>query len=318
MNRFLQLAPMQAMTDIFFMNTYHEIFGGFDEMMTPYILASSKSPIKQGRLKKNFSQINKNITLVPQLLSNEPEGFLHYANLFYEIGFKKVNLNLGCPFPFVTKKTRGAGLLPFPDKIEYLIKNILPELKPELSIKIRLGLYDKNEIIPIIDILNRYNINEVIIHPRTATQKYEGKADIEFFRKIYSKFSVPVIYNGDIVSKNDVEKLDGCFPDIKGYMIGRGAFVNPFITNEIRGKCFHESEKTEKYKQLYFALYDHYKQKTLNHRGLLDRMKELWWYFSQSFETGDKFYSELQKINNLNEFENRVNKIFISNKLKKF
>jgi tRNA-dihydrouridine synthase len=318
MSRFLQLAPMQAMTDIFFMNTYHKIFGGFNEMMAPYILASSKSPIKHGKLKKNFSQIDKNITLVPQLLSNEPEGFLHYANLFYDMGFNKVNLNLGCPFPFVTKKIRGAGLLPYPEKIEHIIKNILFGLKPDLSVKIRLGLYDKNEILPIINILNKYNIKEVIVHPRTAVQKYDGKTDTDFFNEIYPQFTVPVIYNGDIVSKSDIDKLSKQHSHIKGYMIGRGAFINPFVTGEIHGKFIHESEKKIKYRQLYYALYEHYKSKTLNNKGLLNRMKELWWYFSQSFEKGDEYFANLRRINDIIEFENYVTEIFETGIFKSF
>lgn len=313
---FLQLAPMQAMTDIFFMNTYHQMFGGFNEMMTPYLVASSESPIKVQNLNKYFAEIDGNINITPQLLSNDPDGFLHYAHLLQNLGFKKVNWNLGCPFPFVTRKQRGSGLLPFPERIEEILEKIMPELKTKLSVKIRLGLHHKTEILPIIDILNHFNVDEVIVHPRTAEQKYEGTADQEFFAEIYPKFNMPVVYNGDIRFKKQVFDMQKRFPHLKGYMIGRGAFINPFITNQVNGLEIPEKEKLEKFSQFYFALHHHYKTKTTNDIGFLSRMKEMWWYFSQSFNKGESYLFALKTINDVQVFEEAVQNIFTSGKLK--
>ncbi len=316
MAKFLQLAPMQAMTDVHFMNTHHKIFGGFNEMMAPYIMAASNSPMKMQTMQKHFAELNNGITLIPQLLSNDTDGFLYYANMLYDLGFTKVNWNLGCPFPYVTKKQRGAGLLPFPDKINEILENILPKLKPLLSIKIRLGLHGQNEIMPIIDVLNRYPIAETILHPRTAAQKYEGMANKSFFAEIYPKFNMPVIYNGDIINKGQVNEMENLFPDIKGYMIGRGAFINPFITNQINGVEFTDAEKMDKYKEFYFALHNYYKKKTQTNLGFLGRMKDLWWYFSQSFHKGESYLFALKTINDISAFEVVVNNIFESGKLK--
>jgi len=316
MAKFLQLAPMQAMTDVHFMNTYHKVFGGFNEMMAPYLMAASNSRMKIQNVQKYFSELNDDITLIPQLLSNDADGFLYYANTLYNLGFEKVNWNLGCPFPYVTKKQRGAGLLPYPDKIEAILDKIIPELKPKLSIKIRLGLYQPTEIIPIIDLLNNHNIYETIIHPRTAEQKYDGEADKKFFAKIFPKFTMPIIYNGDIICKEQVDEMEKDFSDIKGYMIGRGAFINPFITNQINEIYLSESEKLDKYREFYFLLHNYYKTKTQTNLGFLGRMKDLWFYFSQSFHKGDIYLSTLKTINEIRLFEDAVNTIFESGKLK--
>lgn len=315
MEKFLQLAPMQAMTDIIFMNTYHRIFGNFNEMMAPYLMASTKSYIKASRLDKLYGELNPNIRMIPQLLSNESEGFLHYANLMHEKGYKTVNWNLGCPYPFVAKKKRGSGLLPYPDTISKILDELSGKLKPKLSVKIRLGYYEKNEILPIIDILNNHDVHEVIIHPRTAAQKYEGNADRDYFGEIYQRLTMPVVYNGDIIRKEQVYEMDKIFPDIKGYMIGRGAFINPFITNQINGVEDSHETKIEKYKDLYFSLHDHYKEKTINDFGFLSRMKELWTYFSQSFEEGESYFSELKTINDIEAFENTAKRIFEKGRL---
>lgn len=315
MAKHLQLAPMQAMTDIFFMNTYHQIFGGFTEMMAPYLLASSKSPIKVQNLQKYFAELNPGITLIPQLLSNDSKGFLHYANLLYDLGFDKINWNLGCPFPFVTKKKRGAGLLPYPDKIKEILDDIFPELKARLSIKVRLGMNYSDEIIPLIDVFNTFPIDEIIVHPRTAIQKYEGKADRIAFAEIFPKLKMPVIYNGDILRKEQVSETEEDHPTVKGFMIGRGAFINPFITNQINGIEFTSDEKKNKYSQMYWELHHHYKAKTKNDEGFLSRMKELWKYFAQSFEKGDTYLFALKTINQVNVFEDSVKRIFETGKL---
>lgn len=316
MAKFLQLAPMQAMTDVHFMNTYHKIFGGFSEMMAPYLMASGNSPMKVQNLQKYFHELTHDITLIPQLLSNDAEGFLYYANTLYDLGFTKINWNLGCPNPYVMKKMRGAGLLPYPDKIETLLEKIAPKIKPKLSIKIRLGWQHPDEILPIIPILNSFPITETIIHPRTAVQGYEGTANKEYFSEIYAKFNMPVIYNGDILYKEQVDEMEGKHPNLKGYMIGRGAFINPFITNQINNIEATNTEKLRKFKEFYFTLHNYYKAKTQTNLGFLGRMKDLWFYFSQSFHKGESYLFALKTINEIDIFEHTINKIFETGKLK--
>jgi len=311
----LQLAPMQALTDIPFMNSYHEVFGGFDEMMAPYILASSNSPAKLNNLQKLFAPLHPEINLVPQLLSNDSEGFVHFANLLFDLGMKKVNWNLGCPFENVTKKQRGSGLLPYPDKIEAILDDMIPRLKPELSVKVRLGLESADEILPLIKIFNQHAIGELIIHPRTASQKYEGKADLNRFKELAPLIQVPLIYNGDIVNKAQFIELTSAIPSLNGVMIGRGAFINPFITNQIKGIYRSDDEKILKYKELYFKLHHHFKERTRSEDGFLHRMKEMWFYFSQTFEQGNSYLSTLRTINKIDLFENTVRSIFENGKL---
>jgi len=316
MAKFLQLAPMQALTDVHFMNTYQTAFGGFTEMMAPYIMASGKSHIKVQHVRSYFSNLHDDITLIPQLLSNDAEGFIYLANTLYDLGFNKINWNLGCPSPFIMKKLRGAGLLAYPDKIETLLENIIPHLKPTLSIKLRLGINYTDDIFPIIDILNKFPIAETIVHARTASQHYEGKANKTFFGEIYPLFNMPVIYNGDILTKEDIFEMESVFPNLKGFMIGRGAFINPFITNQINGIELTDAEKVEKYQEFYFELHNYYKTKTQTELGFLGRMKELWFYFSQSFHKGESYLFALKTINEIPLFEQTVKNIFASGKLK--
>ncbi len=307
--QFIQLAPMQELSDSFFMNSYHKVFGGFTQMMMPYILADRKSPKKTLWLKKHFAEVNSEIDLIPQLLSNDAEALVEISNILFDYGYEHININLGCPFRFVTKKGRGSGLLPHPDKIDKLLSDAMPHLKPKLSVKVRLGLTDKDEILPIIDILNNYPIYQTIIHPRTATQKYTGYADKDYFYKIMPRLNMPVVYNGDILQKKHVDEITKNCPSVKGVMIGRGALINPFITTQINGIEFSENEKREKYKELYSLLYNFYKGKVLNEKFFLHRMKALWFYFSESFCNGKEYLKDIKTANTLTDFNKITNKI---------
>ncbi len=301
---------MQAMTDIPFMNAYHRIFGGFDQMMAPYLMASSQSPMKLSRLRKLYAAVNPDIDFIPQILGKEAEGFIHLAGLLHELGYEEVNWNLGCPYIFVTKKQRGSGLLPYPDLIDALLEEIMAKVQIRVSVKIRLGLHSDKEIDRIIPVLNRYPLSEVIVHPRTAQQLYAGKADLGRFRDVFALLKTPVVYNGDLVSKEQVLNLDAEMPGIAGYMIGRGAFINPFITAQIKGLEWTEQEKRSKYKDLYMELFESYVQRTQNDEGLLHRMKELWQYFAQSFEGGDALFAKLRRIESRSAFEQEAGRIF--------
>lgn len=307
---YLQLAPMQGLIDVFFMNTYQQIFGGFTEMMTPYFLADSKSPKKKHFLQKQFEGIDPSIRLIPQILSNDAEEFIKVANLLYQMGYEQINLNLGCPFPFVTKKMRGAGCLPYPEKIQSFLTEVFQQIKPKLSLKVRLGLYSEKEIIPLISIFNQLPISQLIIHPRTAAQKYEGKADRKYFYEIFPLFNMPIIYNGDVLKKEEVLELKANTKKIQGIMIGRGTFINPFITNQINGIALSEDEKRQKYRVLHDSLYKHYKETTQNDKGFLARMKALWFYFSQSFEQGEVCFQKIKKTTQIELFEKEISKLF--------
>lgn len=311
---YVQLAPMQGLVDVFFMNTYQSIFGGFTEMMLPYFLVDSKSPKKKYFLKKQFEGISPNIKPIPQILSNDAKEFVKIANLLYQMGYEQINLNLGCPFPLVTKKMRGSGWLPHPEKLQAFLAEIFEQIKPKLSLKVRLGLYSEKEIIPLISVFNQLPISQLIIHPRTAAQKYEGKADRKYFYEIFPLFNMPIIYNGDILRKEEVLELKANKKKIQGIMIGRGAFINPFITNQINGIALSEDEKRHKYKTLHHLLYQHYKEKTQNEIGFLARMKTLWFYFSQSFEQGEKHFEKIKKTNKTEVFKNETSQILDKSK----
>lgn len=70
---------------------------------------------------------NGEIRPVPQLLVNHPEGFLKGARLLRDLGYREINLNLGCPSGTVTAKKKGSGLLMYPEELDALLDRIFSD-----------------------------------------------------------------------------------------------------------------------------------------------------------------------------------------------
>jgi tRNA-dihydrouridine synthase B len=311
----VQLAPMLGLTDPVFMNILHKEIGGYNEMFIPYMLASSGSPVRPQILVKRLNPYNKQISLVPQLLSNDAPGFLHFANLLFDLGYKKVNWNMGCPQPFVTNRGRGAGMLLDKNKISRLLDEVMPQLKPRLSIKTRLGFYSTSESLELIDIFNRYPVDELIIHARTATQQYQGYPGIEAFIEMSEKSTIQLVYNGNIVLPDHALAIADRTPGLCTFMIGRGAFINPFIGLELNGLKMSNEDKKTKLISFYQTLFEAYHKITKSEAGLLNHFKELWASFSQSFEDGNRIFNQLKTIDDLRVFNKTAMDIITEKKL---
>lgn len=118
--------------------------------------------------------------------------------------------------------------------ITHLLDGIMGELKSDFTVKIRTGIEDSSLLKPIIDILNNYDLKEVIVHPRFAKQLYKGTPDMEAFSYVYNNSKNPVSYNGDINSLEDYNALIKEFPNLSSVMLGRGVLMDPFLPSTIK------------------------------------------------------------------------------------
>ena len=294
----IQLAPMLGLIDEPFMNAIAEV-GGFDEIFAPYMLADERSIPKPQVLARRFSDISKSVNLVPQLLSNNANAFVAMANILYDLGYSKVNWNMGCPIKFVVSRNRGAALLRDLGNLERLLSNTIGRLKPELSVKIRIGIDSPDEFPAIIKVFNKFKLNELIVHARTADQQYGGEPYRQAFIESAGNSLNQIVYNGDITSATDANIS---LPNLKGYMIGRGAITNPHIGLQIKGL---PTDKVLTFKQFATEITRWY----CTH-GNLNRLKELWKYFAKRFDNPEEVFAKLQTINNSENFCETVENLF--------
>ncbi|MGD9367160.1 MAG: tRNA-dihydrouridine synthase family protein [Desulfobacteraceae bacterium] len=301
------LAPLRGVTDALFRNTYAAFFAGIDRAVMPFLSTTKGPRIKPSHLKDVLPENNRQMRAVPQVMSKRAENFLPLAEALFDLGYDTVNWNLGCPYPMVAKKGRGSGLLCHPDSVERFLEHVMAVMPNQLSIKMRLGRYREDEIFELLPILNRYPIKEIVIHPRTGVQMYEGRPQLDVFEKCLALCRHPVIYNGDIADQAGFEKLRQRFPDIQTWMIGRGAVSNPFLCSAIKGRTVDDGEKSAQFRRFHDALYSRYKHKLYGPSHLLNRMKGLWAYFAKSFEGGPALQKKINKTQKIRQYESIVN-----------
>ena len=203
------LAPMEGITGYNLRQAINRYFGeGIDRYYSPFVTPHVKRPMTNRELEDVNPANNTGFTLVPQIMTNENEGFDRLLEVLTSFGYNEVNINLGCPSRTVTARGRGSGFLRYPDELnDFLNKAFETNKDLKLSVKTRVG-YDSQEIWPeLLDIYNSYPITELIVHPRIGTEAYNGVPRMDAFTYALKNSKAPVMYNGDIYTKDDYENL---------------------------------------------------------------------------------------------------------------
>lgn len=309
----LILAPMQGMTTAHYRNAYSEIFGGFDEYYSPFISTTEKNSHSISLFKDIFPEANNDeIKLIPQLLGNNGEDFRYYASTISKLGYNEINWNIGCPFPTVTKKKKGSGILAHPDMIKVFLDEVCKDDSFDLTVKFRLGLNNLEEGIKVVEIMNEYPLKGVVLHGRTGSQRYTGSVNLESFEVLREMCKHDMTYNGDIYSINDYINIQEKFPMIDKFMLGRGALRDPFLAAAIKGNLTNPGDKISKMRTFHDSIYNDYKSKLSGDKHLIDRMKEFWLYNSVHLDKDGKFMKKIRKCNSTLTYTNIVNQMLDS------
>ena len=302
------LAPLEGITGYAYRNAHHKFFEGTELYYSPFLCATHTRNFKSGEKQDVLPENNQGIKLVPQILSRNAEEFFWAVREMDSLGYREVNLNLGCPMPTVYRKGKGSGFLKNPDELDRFFETFFRLTEREgiccgVSVKTRLGAESFDEMPVLIDIYNRYPICKVIVHPRTGTQLYSGKADQEAFSYAYDRLKHTIVYNGDISCEEDLCRLRENFPALEEVMIGRGVIRDPALIRRLQGggrlsvrelSAFHEE------------LLDNYLRQLHSEVTTLKKMKELWAYMGRLFPSGEKEKKAVLKASSLAEYRGAV------------
>ncbi len=105
------LAPMEGITGYIYRSSYEKFFNNIDKYFTPFIVPNKSTSLKTKELRDTLPENNKGMNIVPQILTNDSEGFIITARKLQQLGYNEINLNLGCPAGTVVSKNRGSGFL---------------------------------------------------------------------------------------------------------------------------------------------------------------------------------------------------------------
>ncbi len=306
------LAPLRGITDCVFRNAHARHFAGLDGAVAPFLSTVEGRRIKPTHLRDLLPENNRLLPVTPQILSKSAGRFLILADGLAQIGCREVNWNLGCPFARIVKKGRGAGLLPFPDKVDAFLEEVVSGLPAgmRISVKTRLGRFTCREIDELVPVFNRYPLAGVIIHPRTAAQMYGGQVDLEAFERTAAQLRHTVVYNGDIFTAGDLIRISRRLPGIDRWMIGRGIIADPFLPARIRGRSFRKERQTERFRAFHDDLLKGYESILSGPGHLLNKMKGLWSYFSMWLADGRKILKRIHRLRRKEDYLEFVDSVF--------
>lgn len=303
----IEFAPLQGYTDAIYRTLHNHIFGGIDRYYSPFIRIEH-GEIRRKDLRDILPENNIGLNLIPQIIFKDKNEFDFLVEEIVKLGYNRIDLNLGCPFPLQTNRGRGAALLANPTAFASIIENIGKYHNISFSMKMRLGMNEPTEFVRLIPMINDATISQITIHPRVAKQQYNGMVDLNSFGEFLSKCKHKVVYNGDLNNIEDIDRITTMFPDISGIMIGRGLLSHPALAYEYRTKSLlSESETISKIVQMHNQIYNHYRQTLQGESQLLMKIKTFWEYLEPII--GKKAYKLIKKSVNINKYEQTIQQI---------
>lgn len=304
----MHFAPLQGYTDTIFRNAFAEHFGGVDVYYTPFIRVEHEG-LRKRDMREVAPEANRVPRLIPQILPGTPEEFRMLADALRTQGYRHLDINLGCPFPPIAAKRKGAGMLPYPDRVEEVLRTIDEYPDMQFSIKMRLGWENVCECIYLSDILNNLRLAWITIHARTGKQQYKDDTHPEAFADFYERCRHPLFYNGDLRTTAEICRILEKFPLLRGVSLGRGLISSPTIGKDFqKSETFPEKERMERCFSFHQTLFDAYSALLQGDAQLLTKMKTLWEYFLP--ETDRKLLKRIKKSTRLEQYTAVVREIF--------
>ncbi len=230
---FLILAPMEGVTDAVFRQVIAKA-GRPDLFYTEFTNVSSFASEKGRHDALDRLTIAPTDTpIIAQIWGKNPDHFSELASALNKLGFSGVDINMGCPDRHVNRAGGGAAMIKTPELAIECIKRAKEATDLPISVKTRLGFTYLEEYKDWISLLLKQDLAALTVHLRTRKEMSKVPAHYELIPeliKLRDEISpnTKLIINGDIKNKAEAEKLHQKYPEVDGFMIGRGVFVNPY------------------------------------------------------------------------------------------
>lgn len=311
MTHTLLSSPLQGFTDYRFRNAFNKYFGGIDTYYAPYIRLNGKMIIKPVYERDLQLKHNKAIEVIPQVMTCNSDEFLFVIKYVQSLGYTELNWNLGCPYPMVTNRGMGSGLIAEPEKIDHILKRAHEETDITISMKMRMGYADANEILDTFPVLEKYPIRNIAIHARIGAQLYEGGVDLDSFQKCMDHSNQKLYYNGDITSVAKFRAMTKRFPSIDHWLLGRGLIADPFLPQMIKDDTTeYPADRWKIFSKFHDTLFSEYEQKLSGAKHVIMKMTSYWEYFSQPLNNSKKIVKMVKKTKTIENYDNAVAQIF--------
>lgn len=293
------LAPMAGISSL----PYRRLMKEFGAALVYSEMVSANGLIRDG--KRTLALVDSCPEERPfgiQLFGDDPQVLAEAAGILGSSG-DVIDLNCGCPVNKVVRSGAGSALLKHPRKIGQIVASIRRVSDQPLTIKIRSG-WDRpsQNFLEVGRIAEESGVDAVILHPRTRSQGFGGQADWDQIGELKNALGIPVIGSGDITSPADAERMlaaTGC----DGVMIGRGAFGNPWLLENIRRRLAGMVERVPSPRERLEVILHHfvYHEETFGEKiTTFEMRKHLSWY-SRGLPAATAFRQTVNRSSNMEE-----------------
>jgi tRNA-dihydrouridine synthase C len=185
---------------------------------------------------KNDGRTRSGTPVWVQILGTDPDILAGNALVAARCGAPGVDLNFGCPSKFVHRSGGGAAMLKKPAVIGEAVRktrDLLPADVP-LSVKIRLGWENPDDIGRIYEEIVNAGADRIIIHARTRMDGYRADAiKWEYIAPLADRGEITLVANGEV---RDAESAARCMEvtHCDNLMVGRYALAVPNLEGVIR------------------------------------------------------------------------------------
>lgn len=301
---FTCLAPMEGVTDIAFRQVIAraarpDIF--FTEFTNVNSYSSEKGrPNALERLRSEPAEQ----PIVAQIWGKNPEMFKETVEAVKNLGFKAVDINMGCPERHVVATGGGSGLIRTPELAKEILRAAMEVDGITVSVKTRLGYTKTDEWRAWLANLLEEHPAALTVHLRTKKEMSKVDAHYELIPEIVALKNqlspdTKLIINGDIKSAAEAQKF--VEQGVDGIMIGRGVFQNPY--------CFEKSPKEHTREELldlmryHLDLYEKYELHPY------DPLKHFYKIYINNFPGASDLRAELMQTKSIAEARKVISRI---------
>lgn len=295
---FLILAPMEGVTDIVFRQVI-AVAGRPDLFFTEFTNVSSYASEK-GRANAlgRLETAPTDAPIIAQIWGKEPAHFSKTCEALESLGFSGVDLNFGCPDKHVNKAGGGAAMIKTPELAVECFKNAKKSTNLPVSIKTRLGWSQLEEYKTWLPTLLNEHPAALTVHLRTKKEMSKVPAHYELIPdiiKLRDEISpeTKLIVNGDIKNRQHALALYEKYPEVDGFMIGRGVFENPY--------CFTDHEPTRDELIELLKLHLNLFEKQSSNAPSYETLKHFFKIYINNYPGAKEFRAKLMETHSIHE-----------------
>jgi tRNA-dihydrouridine synthase A len=242
-DRRLSVAPMMDWTD--------RHCRAFHRVLTRHALLYTEMAVDKALIMGDpariigFDPVEHPVAL--QIGGSAPADLATAARIGEAMGYREINLNVGCPSDRVQSGRFGACLMQEPALVAECVKGMQDAVSVPVTVKCRIGVDDQDPetaLFAFVDTVAAAGVNSFTVHARKAWLKglspKENRTipplDYPLVRRLKAQRpDLEIILNGGLETLDqaaaETEGLDGA-------MIGRAAYHDPWVLAEVDSRLF--------------------------------------------------------------------------------